>query len=352
MIRVLVVDDSAVVRQVLSEELCKAEDIKVVATAVDAYAARDKIVRFSPDVVTLDLDMPRMDGLTLLAKLMKYHPLPIIVVSSLSPHGSHNALRALELGAIDVVGKPGPGSTVAQIVQTLVNKIRAAACSKLAALSLHPQSRPEKLAGRQLSGSENRVIAIGASTGGTEALRNVLPALPADMPGIVIVQHMPAGLTATFAQHLDEISLIKVREARNGDTVRPGLALIAPGDYHMTLRRTADRYRVEIKTGPPVFHQRPSVDVLFHSVGRQAGSDAVGIILTGMGADGARGLLAMRKAGAYTIAQNEKSCVVFGMPKEAIRLGAAQKVVPLAQVSQHILRALPRRSVASATQPA
>ena len=352
MIRVLVVDDSAVVRQVLSEELCKPADIEVVATAVDAYAARDKIVRLSPDVVTLDLDMPRMDGLTFLAKLMKYHPLPVIVVSSLSPHGSQTALRALELGAIDVVGKPGPGSTIAQIVQTLVDKIRAAACSKLAALSLRPQSRPQKLSGSKLSSSANMVIAIGASTGGTEALRNVLPALPADMPGIVIVQHMPAGLTTTFAQHLDEICLIKVREAKNGDLVEHGLALIAPGDYHMTLRNAAEHYRVEIRTGPPVFHQRPSVDVLFHSVARQAGSDAVGIVLTGMGADGARGLLAMRKVGAYTIAQDEKSCVVFGMPKEAIRIGAAQKVVPLARVSQHILRALPRRSAASAPQPA
>ena len=355
MIKVLVVDDSAVVRQVLSEQLCKSQDIKVVATAVDAYAARDKIVRLKPDVVTLDLDMPRMDGLTFLAKLMKYHPLPVIVVSSLSPNGSKAALRAMEIGAIDVVGKPGPGSTVSQIVQTLADKIRAAACSRLSTLPLCPQSQSDKTTTPTLgkfTNSANMVIAMGASTGGTEALRNILPALPADIPGIVIVQHMPAGLTSTFAQHLNEMCLIQVREAKNRDLVEPGLALIAPGDYHMTLRPASTHYRVEIKTGPPVFHQRPSVDVLFHSVAHQARSNAIGVLLTGMGADGARGLLAMRKEGAYTIAQDEKSSVVFGMPKEAIRIGAAKTVVPLARMSQNILHALPHRTFVPAYQPA
>jgi len=354
MIKVLVVDDSAVVRQVLSEQLCKSQDIKVIATAVDAYAARDKIVRLKPDVVTLDLDMPRMDGLTFLAKLMKYHPLPVIVVSSLSPSGSKAALRAMEIGAIDVVGKPGPGSTVSQIVQTLTDKIRAAACSSLPALSSHPQSKsdvPTTPAPGKFRNSANTVIAMGASTGGTEALRNILPALPADIPGIVIVQHMPAGLTSTFAQHLNEMCLIQVREAKNRDLVEPGVALIAPGDYHMTLRPASPHYRVEIKTGPPVFHQRPSVDVLFHSVAHQARSNAIGILLTGMGADGARGLLAMRKEGAYTIAQDEKSSVVFGMPKEAIRIGAAKTVAPLARMSQNILHALPHRTLVPAYQP-
>ncbi|NIA06174.1 MAG: chemotaxis-specific protein-glutamate methyltransferase CheB [Actinobacteria bacterium] len=343
MIRVLVVDDSAVVRQVLSRGLCKARDIEVVATAVDAYAARDKIVRLRPDVVTLDLDMPRMDGLTFLTKLMKYYPLPVIVVSALSPKGSEVALRALELGAVDVVAKPGSGDSVARIVESLVDKIRAAACSSPQPLFSHRQTRQvTKPPAMSSPNAANKVIAIGASTGGTEAIRNVLSALPVNVPGLVIVQHMPAGLTATFAQRVNEICLIEVREAKNGDLVQPGIALIAPGNYHMTLRRSADNYRIEIKSGPPVFHQRPSVDVLFHSVARQVGPDAVGVILTGMGADGSGGMLAMRKAGAHTIAQDQASSVVFGMPKEAIRLGAAQKVVSLARMSQQILHVVCR----------
>jgi len=340
MIRVLIVDDSAVVRQVLSNELCKARDIEVVATAVDAYAARDKIVRLRPDVVTLDLDMPRMDGLTFLTKLMKHYPLPVIVVSALSPKGSETALRALELGAVDVVAKPGSGSSVAEIVESLVDKIRAAANSRLEPLRSSSQVQVTRPSSMPSGSFGNKVIAIGASTGGTEAIRNVLSALPVDVPGLVLVQHMPAGLTNTFAQRVNEICLIEVREAKHSDVVRPGLALIAPGNYHMTLRRSGQNYRVEIKSGPPVFHQRPSVDVLFHSVARQAGTDAVGVILTGMGADGAGGMLAMRKAGAFTIAQDQASSVVFGMPKEAIRLGGAERVVPLARMSQQILHAV------------
>ncbi len=344
MIRVLVVDDSALVRQILSTELCKAKDIEVIATAVDAYAARDKIVRLRPDVVTLDLDMPRMDGLTFLAKIMKHYPLPVIVVSSLSSQGSETALQALELGALDVVAKPGPGYSIAQIIENLVDKIRAAACSKLEPLFAHRSSRAKKALPIKSFDPANKLIAIGASTGGTEAIRNVLSALPANIPGIVIVQHMPAGLTATFAQRINEICLIQVREAKDGDLVEPGLALIAPGDYHMTVQHSLNCYRIGIKSGPPVFHQRPSVDVLFHSVARQAGSNAMGIILTGMGADGASGLLAMRKAQACTIAQDQASSVVFGMPREAIRLGAAQKVVPLARMSQQILHDISRKS--------
>ena len=347
MIQVLIVDDSAVVRQVLSKELCKVEGIEVVATAVDAYAARDKIVRLRPDVVTLDLDMPRMDGLTFLAKLMKYYPLPVIVVSSLSPQGSQSSLRALELGAVDVVGKPGPDYSLAEIIETLVDKIRAAACSRVALLSARPKPQLKASSISDHRCSSNVIIAIGASTGGTEAIRNVLLGLPADAPGLVIVQHMPAGLTDTFAQRLDKECPVRVREARNGDPVEQGLALIAPGNFHMTLRRSGHCYRVEVKTGPAVYHQRPSVDVLFHSVARASGPDAVGVILTGMGADGAKGLLAMREAGAQTIAQDEKSSVVFGMPKEAIRLEAAQQVAPLRNMSGHIMRCLSRRSPAA-----
>jgi two-component system chemotaxis response regulator CheB len=341
MIKVLIVDDSAVVRQVLSAELSKVTDIEVVGTATDPYVARDKIVTLKPDVVTLDVEMPRMDGLTFLAKLMKHHPLPVIVVSSLTPKGSDMAMRALELGAVDVVSKPGASYTVAEIAGLIIDRIRAASVARYVKRpgSAGPAPRPA-VSSESLLRTTHKVLAIGASTGGTEAIREVLTALPASTSGTVIVQHMPERFTAAFAKRLNDLCEMEVREAQNGDMLRPGLALIAPGNHHMVVRRSGANYLVDIRDGPPVHHQRPSVDVLFHSVARCVAANAVGVILTGMGADGAGGLLAMRQAGAHTLAQDERSCVVFGMPKEAIRLNAAETVVPLDAMAARIVDTL------------
>ncbi len=352
-IKVLIVDDSAVVRQVLSTELSKAPDIEVVGTAVDPYIARDKIVALSPDVITLDMEMPRMDGLTFLSKLMKYRPMPVVVVSSLTPQGSETALRALELGAIEVICKPGSSYSVAQLSGMLIDKVRAASCARFA----HAASMAQRQAVQEseiesdlpavpMLHTTHKILAIGASTGGTQAISAVLENLPADTPGTVIVQHMPEHFTATFAKRLNELCRMEVREAVNNDPVVPGVALIAPGNHHMVLARSGARYHVEIKNGPPVHHQRPAVDVLFHSVARQAGPNALGVILTGMGADGAQGMLAMRQAGAHTIAQDEHSCVVFGMPKEAIKCGAAEQVQPLNRIPRAILQSLTAKPVA------
>jgi two-component system chemotaxis response regulator CheB len=347
MIRVLVVDDSAIVRQVLSKELSKAPDIEVVGTAVDPYVAREKIVALRPDVLTLDLEMPRMGGLAFLSRLMKYYPLPVIVVSSLTPSGSEAALRALELGAVDVIAKPGEAYSVAEVAEMLADRIRAAAAArgKLGACPAPPPHNDD--APPMAPARREAVLAIAASTGGTEAIKHILMGLPANAPGTLIVQHMPANFTAAFAQRMNSLCLMEVREARHGDWVTPGLALVAPGNRHLTLRRVGDRYRAEVKGGPAVRHQRPSADVLFHSVALQAGADAVGVILTGMGDDGARGLLAMRQAGAFTLAQDQESCVVFGMPREALATGAVDKMAPLSELSRHILRAFAPAGAAS-----
>lgn len=346
-IKVLVVDDSAVVRQVLSTELAKTPDIEVVGTAVDPYIARDKIVALNPDVITLDMEMPRMDGLTFLAKLMRYHPMPVVVLSSLTPAGSQSALRALELGAVEVLCKPGSSYSVGEVSAILSDKIRAAAAARFPArVSDAVAEAPCDVTPPPLLQTTHKVLALGASTGGTEALRQVLTRLPATTCGTVIVQHMPEHFTATFAQRLNELCEMEVREAKDRDPVIPGVALLAPGNHHMVLVRSGARYYVEIKGGPPIYHQRPSVDVLFHSVARQAGSNAIGAIMTGMGADGAKGLLAMRQAGARTIAQDEASCVVFGMPREAIKAGAADQVLPLNRIAPGILHLLGSRPTA------
>ena len=360
-IRVLVVDDSAVVRQVLAAELAKVPDIDVVGTAVDPYIARDKIVALAPDVITLDLEMPRMDGLTFLAKLMKYHPLPVIVVSSLTPAGGENALQALELGAVDVMCKPGPSCNMGDLSEALADKIRTAAVSRYRrggpASRVLPASPATPAAGTTppaktlvparragLKQTSHKIVAIGASTGGTQAIKEILATLPPDMAGTVMVLHMPEYFTATYAQRLNELCPMEVREARHGDIVMPGLALLAPGNRHMVLARSGARYHVELRQGPPVHHQRPSVDVLFHSVARNAGVNAVGAVLTGMGTDGAAGLLAMRTAGAVTIAQDEHSSVVFGMPREAIELNAATHVLPLDKIAPCILDTLAEKA--------
>ncbi len=352
MIRVLVVDDSAVVRKVLSAELSKASDIQVVGTAIDPYAARDKICQLKPDVITLDMEMPRMDGLTFLAKLMRFHPLPVVVVSSLTPEGSETALAALEAGAVEVVSKPGGSYSVANISRMLVEKIRAASRAKFfqpAKIGEKVAAAPPKPAPPKFLNTTHKILAIGASTGGTEALKNVLLGLPADTPGTVIVQHMPENFTAAFAQRLNGLCAMEVREARNHDAVVPGLALIAPGNFHMVLRRSGARYSVVVKDGPQVHHQRPAVDVLFHSVAQTAGPNAVGVILTGMGADGAEGLRAMRDAGSHNLAQDEASCVVFGMPREAIRMEAQHEIVPLDRMAGRVITALKSKAATVGT---
>jgi two-component system chemotaxis response regulator CheB len=340
-IRVLVVDDSAIVRKVFSEELSKEHDIEVVGTAPDPYIARDKIVRLKPDVITLDIEMPRMDGITFLKKLMRYYPLPVIIVSSLTPKGSQLALEALSIGALEVISKPSVSYSVGDMSVQLADKIRAVAYvnmdAKKEAAAAVPRKAPT-LSSKALAETTNKLIAIGASTGGTEALRVVLTGMPMNAPGILVVQHMPAQFTTSFANRLNDLCEMTVKEAEDGDSITNGTVLIAPGNYHMLLRRSGARYYVNVKQGPLVHHQRPSADVLFDSVADYAGANAVGVILTGMGADGAQGLLKMKNAGAKTIAQDEKSCVVFGMPKEAIKLGAADDVVSLPGIAEAALK--------------
>jgi len=341
-IKILIVDDSAVVRRVLSEELSKEPDMEVVGTAPDPFIARDKIVQQKPDVVTLDVEMPRMDGLTFLKKLMKYYPLPVIIVSSLTPQGSKMAMTALENGAIEVLSKPGGSYTVGDMCIQLKEKIRVAAKAKLDRWkpSSSPPPAPVGVLSNSLIETTQKVIAIGASTGGTEALKEVLASMPINIPGIVVVQHMPAHFTTAFAERLNKCCQIEVREAKDGDSVLNGQALLAPGNFHMLLRRSGARYYVNIKDGPLVHHQRPAVDVLFNSVAQYAGANAIGIIMTGMGADGAKGMLMMKEAGAKTIAQDEASCVVFGMPKEAIKLGAVDRIISVDLIPQEIIRLL------------
>jgi len=279
-----------------------------------------------------------MDGLTFLKKLMKYYPLPTIIVSSLTPQGGKLTLEAMEIGAVDVIGKPGAAYTVGDMSAQLAEKIRAASRVRLTKReeSVMASGAGEPI--RALAQTSNKVVAIGASTGGTEALKKVLTKMPPNSPGIVIVQHMPANFTTAFAARLNDLSQINVKEAEDNDSVTPGTALLAPGNFHMILRRSGGRYYVEVKTGPMVHHQRPAVDVLFKSTAKYAGANAIGVILTGMGADGAEGLLEMKNAGAGTIAQDEKSCVVFGMPREAIRLGGVDKVVSIDQVASEIIK--------------
>ncbi len=339
MIKVLIVDDSAVVRTLLSRELSKYKDIEIVGTAVDPYMAREQIAKLRPDVITLDLEMPRMDGLSFLSKLMKHYPMPVVVLSSLTPKNSENALKALELGAVEVLCKPGSAYSTIDVSRTLVNAIRAAASARIQPHKEKDTVQPQKVSDFRLE-TTHKVIAIGASTGGTRAIEHILKRMPLSSPGIIIVQHMPEHFTSAFAKRLNEICDIEVREAADNDHVVPGLALIAPGNRHMLLQRSGAVYIVRIKDGIPVHYQRPSVDVLFHSVAKYAGANAVGVLLTGMGSDGANGLLAMNQSGAYAIAQDEETCVVFGMPKEAIKLGAADQIVALPDMAEEIIKAI------------
>lgn len=332
-IKVLVVDDSAVVRQTFERELTKDPDIEVVGTASDPYVARDKIVALQPDVITLDIEMPRMDGLTFLRKLMTHYPLPVIVVSSLSKTGSTVALEALQSGALDVMQKPGAAYTVGDMSIELRSKIKAAAVAK----KLPPEAIKIVSSGPAISKTTNKIIVVGASTGGTQAIEAMIRAFPKDAPGTVIVQHMPAGFTKAFAERLNSVCEVEVSEAQGDESVVPGKVLIAPGNRHTTLRRSGARFYVEVKDGPLVGHHRPSVDVLFQSAAMCAGSNLIAVMLTGMGADGAKGMLKLRESGAVTVAQDEKSCVVFGMPKAAIDIGAVQHVLPLTNISPFVL---------------
>lgn len=336
--RVLIVDDSSIVRQVLSRELSRQPGIVVVGSAPDPFVARDLILQHKPDVLTLDIEMPRMDGLTFLRKLMKYHPIPVIVVSSLAAKGTEMAIACLESGAIDVVPKPNESYSIGDVASRLADIIRGATRVQLKANKLAAPAPRAILPGSvALAETTHKVVALGASTGGTEALRVVLESLPKQCPGIVMTQHMPEGFTASFAQRLNDLCDIDVKEAADGDWVVPGKALLAPGNRHLKLDRDGARYVVRVIDGPKVSRHKPSVDVLFDSVAKVAGKNALGVIMTGMGNDGAQGMLAMHHAGAATIAQDEASCIVFGMPKEAIKLGGAQHVVPLNAIASNIL---------------
>jgi two-component system chemotaxis response regulator CheB len=338
-IRVLVVDDSALARRAIQDALAQDAGIEVVGLAADAYEAREQIIALEPDVLTLDLQMPLMDGLTFLRILQEHHPVPVVVVSSLTPAGSELAMAALEAGAIDVIQKPDGTRAAAQMSRRLCAQVRAAALARRGARAGNAL-QPAALAPLATAPDTRRVVLIGASTGGVEALRTVLPRLPADMPPLVVVQHIPPYFSRVMAEHLDRIAAVEVREAVDGDVLRPGLCLIAPGDFHVLLKRQGGQYRLKLSQTPPVNHCRPSVDVLFRSAAEQAGAQAVGVLLTGMGADGARGMQLLRAAGARTIAQSEDSCVVFGMPQAAIAAGAVERIVPLTRIAEAVLDAL------------
>jgi two-component system, chemotaxis family, protein-glutamate methylesterase/glutaminase len=347
-IRVLIVDDSAVVRQTLYDVLSSDPGIEVMATAPDPFVAAERIAEQIPDVITLDIEMPRMDGLTFLQKIMAQHPIPVIICSSLVEEGAQSALKALEYGAVDIIAKPRLGSKqfLEESRLLLCQAVRAAAGARLTTHRSSPSHTVEpKLtadavlsrATKAMVETTEKVVVIGASTGGTEALRVLLEALPADAPGVVIVQHMPELFTRAFANRLDTLCAITVKEAETNDSVLRGHALIAPGNHHVLLKRSGARYFVEIKDGPLVCRHRPSVDVLFRSAARYAGQNAVGVIMTGMGDDGANGMLEMKQAGAATIAQDEASCVVFGMPNEAIKRQAVDRIMPLDAIARAIV---------------
>jgi two-component system chemotaxis response regulator CheB len=345
-IKVLIVDDSAVVRNILSAALASDPEIEVVGTAADPYIAREKIVELKPDVLTLDVEMPRMDGITFLRKLMAAKPMPVVMVSAMTQAGSDTSLAAMEAGAVEIVAKPAIDQRVGvrEIEMEVVDKVKAAARANMAVYV----ARLNKTASYKavikpttaMIKTTDKLIAIGSSTGGTEALKEVLTQLPADTPGILIVQHMPEGFTRAFSERLNGLCAMQIAEAKDGDSVIPGRALIAPGNKHMSLRRSGAKYYVEVKEGPLVMRHRPSVEVLFQSVAKFGGANAIGVMLTGMGNDGSTGMLEMKKAGAFNIAQDEASCVVFGMPKEAIKAGAVDKIVALENIPKAMLAAV------------
>ena len=348
-IKVLCVDDSALIRSLMTEIINRQPDMSVCATAPDPLVARELIKQHNPDVLTLDVEMPRMDGLDFLEKLMRLRPMPVVMVSSLTERGSEITLRALELGAVDFVTKPKVGirDGMLEYAEKLADKIRAASRARVratqaqsahATAAAHAASHAPMLNNPLIS--SEKLIIVGASTGGTEAIREMLVPLPPDSPAVMIAQHMPPGFTKSFAQRLNGLCRITVKEAEHGERVLPGHAYIAPGHAHLLLARSGANYIAHLSDDPPVNRHRPSVDVLFRSAAQHAGKNAVGVILTGMGRDGAAGLLDMRNAGAYTLAQDEASCIVFGMPREAIALGAADEVAPLSEMSRRVMARL------------
>ena len=342
-IKVLIVDDSAMMRQLLTQILSSDPHITVVGTAGDPFAAREKIKVLNPDVLTLDIEMPRMDGLTFLEKLMRGHPMPVVMISSLTTKGADITLRALSLGAIDYVSKPTLDVSNGTIERSheIISRVKTAATAKVG--RARAAAAPAASNGKTYQFSAtHKVVAVGASTGGTEALKELLTPLPADFPGIVIVQHMPEAFTHQFAERLDSLCKISVREAKDGDRILPGHALLAPGGHHMTVVRQGMQYAVHVYRGERVNRHMPSVDVLFSSCARTLGKNAVGVILTGMGADGARGMLEMKQADAFTIAQDEATSVVYGMPREAVMLNAVDQIAPLGQIPDLLLERLTR----------
>lgn len=345
-VKTLIVDDSAVVRQVLTEILSGDNEIEIIGAVANPFFAVERMAQVAPDVIVLDIEMPKMDGLTFLKKIMTQHPIPVVICSSLTGPGEETTFRALELGAVEIITKPQVGTRqfLAESKIRVCDAVKAAAKAKIG--KVIPRERLKKnsadvilLKGKQtLTRTTDRVLVIGASTGGTEALKEIVTNLPLDCPGVAIVQHMPENFTASFARRLNDLSGVSVKEAVNGDSMLRGQVLIAPGNSHMLLKMSGARYYVEVRDGPLVSRHRPSVDVLFRSTARYAGKNAIGVILTGMGDDGARGLLEMREAGAHTIAQDEKTSVVFGMPNEAIKMGAAEFVLPLNQINQRMIK--------------
>jgi two-component system, chemotaxis family, protein-glutamate methylesterase/glutaminase len=338
--KVLIVDDSALIRSMLREIISSFPDFEVVGAAPDPFVARDMIKQLNPDVITLDVEMPRMDGLEFLERLMRLRPMPVVMISSLTEQGADVTLRALELGAVDFVTKPKAANTadLEQYADEIAEKLRAAVSAKLsvkAPAGDKPLSEKPKL--KTPFSTSEKIICIGASTGGTEAIKDVLTRMPSDGPGIVIAQHMPPGFTRSFAERLNKLCDLTVAEAKGGERVLPGHVFIAPGHAHLLLRRSGANYVTELSQAPPVNRHRPAVDVLFQSAAESAGSNAIGVILTGMGKDGALGLLEMRKLGSFTVAQDEQSCVVYGMPKEAVNVGAVETVVALDKIAEVLL---------------
>lgn len=352
--KVLIVDDSAVFRKFLSEELNRYPDIEVVATASDPYVARDKLVRLNPDVITMDVEMPRMDGITFLRKVMRYYPKPVIIISAVTDDNSPHALEAMEAGAVEVMTKPTDADGIEPFLQQLIRAVRQAPRIKLSNLQqtlLKETDLPDDRLQVPLKEVDlkNKLVAIGASTGGTEALKYIMKRMPANSPAVLIVQHMPAHFTHSFAERLNEISDMEVREARDGDKLEAGKAFVAPGDYHLMLRKSDDGYEITTRQGPLVNQHRPSVDVLFKSITRFEAGNTVSVLLTGMGKDGAVGMLNLRNAGGTTIAQSQRTCVVYGMPGYAVQIGAADYIEDLENIPPRIFEVLQQISASKTT---